>query len=322
MRLFGAVFALLSLMFVVPETTFAEQRPGPEATQHALDELANAVAQGKITLTPTPTPTLTPTLIPTATATAAVVIPEPTLSPSPTPIPLLPSASQDDPIHGYLRPSQFDGWLELAIPQGRWIVSGTCDLQEWDTVWFWNDGPDLFLNDCLIGNEAWVSDTPCNQDNDGSCDIQLDQSYWNYLGSLPTPVPTDTPQPIPTLLTHINVVSTVAPIRQPEPIHQPESTPVTRYVQSPPQQIIQTVVITKVTTATPTVTPTPTVTVTPSPTATSTPEPTETVVVESQGKQTKQYSWQDSAGDVAKVIGIVIIGCLAAITSIYVVTNR
>ena len=61
------------------------------ATAHAVDELANAVAQGKITLTPTPsaTPTLAPTVTPVrATATAVPADP-----PAPPTLPFPP----DDP---------------------------------------------------------------------------------------------------------------------------------------------------------------------------------------------------------------------------------
>lgn len=63
-------------------TVQAESRTPAEATAHALDELQNAVAQGKITLTPTPTPepTATWTSSPTATST-----PQPTDTPTSVP---------------------------------------------------------------------------------------------------------------------------------------------------------------------------------------------------------------------------------------------
>ncbi|HET7637953.1 MAG TPA: hypothetical protein VFK47_04355, partial [Ktedonobacteraceae bacterium] len=219
---FGVVLFGMILFLISPLSAAAEQRPGPEATQHALDELANAVAQGRITLTPTPTPTLTPTPIPTATATVTEVVPTVIMSPTATPVPVLPVATGDDPIQGYLRPT--DSWIELAIPQGRWFVySDTCDLQAWNTVWLWNNGQDTYLNDCHIDTSVWSSTTPCAQNDDGICDIQLDQSYWDYLGSLPTP--TETPVPSPTLLTHINVLSTVPPVRQTEPVVQPTLPP-------------------------------------------------------------------------------------------------
>ena len=59
------VIGLALLVFPAPVALADSGRTPAEATAHAIDELANAVAQGKITLTPTPSATPAPS--PTAT---------------------------------------------------------------------------------------------------------------------------------------------------------------------------------------------------------------------------------------------------------------
>lgn len=66
----GASVAVLVGLHAALTSVHADSITPAFATQHAQDELANAVAQGKVTLTPTPSPTLT--LTPTATATPTV----------------------------------------------------------------------------------------------------------------------------------------------------------------------------------------------------------------------------------------------------------
>jgi len=87
-KLLLPLLVLLGLGLLVVSPAWAETRTPPEATQHALDELANAIAQGKITFTPTPTATRTPTPQPSATATlepTATETPQPTATPVPEP---------------------------------------------------------------------------------------------------------------------------------------------------------------------------------------------------------------------------------------------
>lgn len=72
------------LLAVGGSPAYAAERTPAEATAHAREELANAIAQGRVTVTPTPTaiPTSTPTPVPTDQAT-----PEPSVAPTETPLP-------------------------------------------------------------------------------------------------------------------------------------------------------------------------------------------------------------------------------------------
>lgn len=68
---------------VLPGTVWAESAgASAAATQHAYEELQNAIAQGKVTLTPTPTMTPSPTFTVTPTSTPTLV---PTATPTPEP---------------------------------------------------------------------------------------------------------------------------------------------------------------------------------------------------------------------------------------------
>jgi hypothetical protein len=84
-----ALTAALTLLALIAAPAYADgPRTPSEATAHALEELANAIAQGKVTRTPTPAaPTLaaTATLSPTPTATSSPTdtpTPEPTATPT------------------------------------------------------------------------------------------------------------------------------------------------------------------------------------------------------------------------------------------------
>ncbi len=99
---------MLALAFAI--TLFAQAAPTPvypqnQATVHALEELANAIAQGRITRTPTPTvtPTATPTLtlIPTAVPVVPTVVsqPEPTATLAPC---WFTDETYGDPDNGYI----------------------------------------------------------------------------------------------------------------------------------------------------------------------------------------------------------------------------
>ena len=96
MKLPVLVLGVLALLVVAPAQLAEADSPGaaPAATQHALDELANAIAQGKITLTPTPSPTSTPS--PTATtAPTDTPVPLATATLVATPSPGLPAPAAD-----------------------------------------------------------------------------------------------------------------------------------------------------------------------------------------------------------------------------------
>ena len=248
------------------------ERPGASATAtaHALDELANAIAQGKITRTPTPTST--PTAVPTSTP-----IPPPADSPVPTatPDPPLPVPDVGQVVAAYVRPSPRDPsltWLEVATPQGRWAVLYDTALcvppAPWTNVW-------LALDDastrpitaersgtgmCALTQWSWTSDVPCATDDDGVCDAAADPAGW--------PLAADEPP------------SEVLAAPAPSPLPPPTAVPAPRVAPAPPtsaarmQVVVQTVVVTAV----PTDTPIPEPTATPRPAPTSSPLPTPTVV--------------------------------------------
>lgn len=79
---FLAALGVLGLVALIPAPVLADNRTPARATAHARDELANAIAQGKITLTPTATATSTPSPTSTPTVTSS-----PTLEPTETPVP-------------------------------------------------------------------------------------------------------------------------------------------------------------------------------------------------------------------------------------------
>ena len=196
----------LALVLTAPIAA-AETRTPAQATAHALDELANCRAQNRpdaAQICPTETPT--PTLSPTATLTpipAATPTDMPTDAPEPTvtPLPALPAPPPgDDPAPGYTRPLG-NGWLELALPQGRWAVYQADDcapqVDAWREAWLTTaDDGEVDLNAtgvaCGLVAAVWQSDAPCALDDQGVCQLVLDASYWDMLGRTPTAVPSDT----------------------------------------------------------------------------------------------------------------------------------
>jgi len=247
------------------------ERPGASATAtvHALDELANAIAQGKVTRTPTPTST--PTAVPTSTP-----VPPPADSPVPTATPDLPLPVPDvgQAVAAYVRPSPRDPsltWLEVATPQGRWAVLYDTALCEppapWTNVWLALDDAStrpitaerLGTGMCALAQWSWTSDVPCAADGDGVCDAAADPAGW--------PSAADEPP------------SEVLAALAPSPLPLPTAVPAPRVAPAPPtsaprmQVVVQTVVVTAV----PTDTPIPEPTATPRPAPTSSPLPTATV---------------------------------------------
>jgi hypothetical protein len=96
--------------------------------------------------------------------------------------------AQSPAPNAYLRPapdSTAPGWYELALPDGRWLIhSGECNFTPWTEVWYHTSDPRLAgLNDCPL--DAWIqlSDTPCALDERGVCNLELDQSYQDYVNS-------------------------------------------------------------------------------------------------------------------------------------------
>ena len=203
----------LVLILFLPGTALADTPA--QATAHAIDELANAIAQGKVTLTPTPTPTATPS--PTATPTPT---PAPSATPEPTstPEPSLPSVAFgfDPRLAGYVRPSnRLDpGWVELALPQGRWNVrlGGDCSGDDpldgaWmdvtvyavasnyvllDRGYLTNDGDREGMWVCPVLGVSWQSDTPCAWDEEGFCLAAADPAGWPPADAQPPPVAVQT----------------------------------------------------------------------------------------------------------------------------------
>jgi hypothetical protein len=291
------LLALLVVGFLIASAApaWADGLTPPEATQHALDELANCRAQRRPEC-PTSTATLTPTVVSTATLTPTPTgTPRPADTPSPTvtPAPSLPGLGGGEATAGYVRPSPLDpsgAWLELALPQGRWAVLYDASLcaapAPWTNVWLALDDqtgrPITADRDdgatCAVAQSTWSSDVPCAADEQGTCDVAFDDAYGNAIAqneptATDTPIPTNTavPQPTPTP-------------RPPAALAAATSTAEPRVAV-----VVQTVVgvVTGVPAATPVPSPTrlaasttgPTPTATSAPTSTNTPtlEPTSTV---------------------------------------------
>jgi hypothetical protein len=286
--------AMCALLLSTPHV-WAQTRTAPEATQHALDELANAIAQGKITRTPTPSATAP------AAPTSTPGPPPPTLQPptdTPRPVPgvaqepALPVPNVGQAVAAYVRPSPRDpsgNWLELALPSGRWAIlydSVLCTPPApWTNVWLaLDDQSDRPITAdragdgamCAVAHWSWSSDVPCAADDRGTCDVALDGAYWDAIPQL-EPAATDTPIPLP-------VPSPPAsPVRAPTPPAVPRPAPAAPPPAAAPQVevVVQTVVVV-ITAAPPTPVPTrtpPPPTATP-PSATQTPLPTTTATVE------------------------------------------
>jgi len=266
----------LAIVSLVPAASaaLAETRTSPQATQHALDELANCHAQRRPEC-PTATATATlPTLAPPVTATLP-----PTSTPAPTEIgqsptdPPLPLPMLGQATSGYVRPSPSnpnDRWLELAVPQGRWAVlyDTLCKAPTpWTNVWLaldeqsnrpiTADRDDKAL--CAVSQWSWSSAVPCAEDELGVCDIERDGAYWDALAQAdPAVAPTGTPTVVPTL--------------EPQPPAQSLS------ALSAPQIVVRTIVVVATAAPSPTPPPTPTQrhqsTATPMRTATSVPTST------------------------------------------------
>lgn len=202
----------LAAAFVLahPARVLAES-PGASAsaTAHAIDELHNAIAQGKVTLTPTVTPTVTST--PTAT-------PQPTNSPAPSETPTVTST----PGPPCWADDNGDKWL---------IVDGD--------VYFDTDGNPVQCPDPLKPHATELptpTDAPFIQPNvifptpqviirdvvrevvvyrDAPTDAPTDT---------PTGTPTDTPIPTPTLTSTPTATSTSSPTPTSTPTSRPTAT--------------------------------------------------------------------------------------------------
>ncbi|HEY1296603.1 MAG TPA: hypothetical protein VGJ60_26290 [Chloroflexota bacterium] len=242
---------------------WAESRTPAEATQHALDELANCRAQnrpGASQICPTETATATPTPRPTSTPQpAASATPVPMdVAPTGTPLPVMPVDG-----NGYTRPLD-DHWLELALQQGRWAVYQADDCHPHVDPWVnavtqVQDTGEVDLTseaaDCGLVVEQWLSNAPCSVNEQGACDVSADTSFWDMLSHLPTPTPPPAPSVAPTRA----AASSQA--------RQPASAP-----QVQVRAVVQTVVV--VVTAEPTDTPVSIETPAPSPTRPPTAGPT------------------------------------------------
>ena len=200
----AALVLLLGSVVLDVAPAQAESRTAPEATQHALDELANCLARHGAGYpagdcpTATPTPTVAALSAPSVTPTVTVT-PAPD-DPTPTPLPVLPVGGAS-----YTRPLD-EHWLELAVLQGRWAVYQTDDCNPRVSPWanavtqVQEDGEvDLISDaaDCGLVAEQWLSDTPCSVDDGGNCNVGADLSYWDWLSHMPTPTPTLVPAATP-----------------------------------------------------------------------------------------------------------------------------
>jgi hypothetical protein len=273
-----AALALLLGMALTGSPAVAQTRPSPAATQHALDELANAIAQGRVTLTATPSATATasPTTTPRPTVISPTDTPEPA---TPTPAPPQLVSGVGGAVAAYVRPSPNDSGgtgVELAVLYGRWEIQYDTALctppAPWTNVWLALDEqsnrPITVERDdtsamCAVAQWSWISDAPCAADDQGSCEVALDNGYLDALAQVE---PTDTEVPV---ATPVPLATAAAPT--PRPVLPPVVPPPPVVEPPPPEVRVQTVVV--LVTAVPTVTQVPTHTAV----ATSTPVPTSTV---------------------------------------------
>lgn len=235
---YAVAAALLLSMALSSGSAAAQTRTPPEATQHALDELANAMAQGKVTRAPTPSATATSS--PTSTPRPQPTAVPPTDTPVPTEIPRqnsepsLPVPNIGQSLSAYVRASPGDpdgAWLELALPQGRWAILYDTSLctqpSPWTNVWLARDEQKdrLVTIDrddaamCALAQWSWTSDVPCATDEEGTCDVERDGAYWDAIAQI-EPTPTETPMPI-------EPTATDAPIASPTPTPIPPAVPPT-----------------------------------------------------------------------------------------------
>ncbi len=250
-RLARVLAVLLISMALDTTPALAQTRTAPQATQHALDELANCRAQRRPEC---PQDTATPTLAPTSTPVPSPTwTPEPTDTPVPAPTePPLPMPPLGYAVAGYVRPTSRDAsgtWLELALPQGRWAILYDATLcappTAWTNVWLalddQSDRPITADRDdsamCAVAQWSWTSDVPCAADDQGICDVNLDGAYWDALsqaeptatdtpGVTPTPTPRRGAQPVPAAVPPPaaevrTVIQTVVVLVTAEPINTP-----------------------------------------------------------------------------------------------------
>ena len=266
------VVAVLASMALTTASVAAQSRPPAVATQHALDEFANCRAQQRPECpAETATPTLLPTPPPTPTPSPAPAPPRTeTPQPTATPEPGLPVSKLGQAVAAYVQPEPRDptgNWLQIALPQGRWAIRYDTTLcappGPWTNVW-------LALDDqsnraitadrddgatCAVSQSSWTSSVPCAHDDQGVCDVALDDAYLDVLAqTAPAAVAIDTPPP------------TLLPTPQPTELSQAAAT-------APPRIVVETVVVVVVATAAPTETPQPGPTPPPSPTPLPAPTP-------------------------------------------------
>ncbi|MES2360127.1 MAG: hypothetical protein V4529_17430 [Gemmatimonadota bacterium] len=304
-HLSGVLLGLV-LVLATAHAASAQSRTPPEATQHALDELANAIAQHKITVTPTPSPPPTSTPRPSATSAPVPTATDPPEDP-PTAEPVLPFGA--NPVGGYLRPTTLPNpaLYELALRQGRWDVDlGGCGLVGvWSPVWMFTQetnvvlaGVDYFAEldpalTCPIVGASWHSDTPCAQDDDGRCDVQQDGGYWDAQPQPTDPpaaetgAPVGAPPPTPTRVVARAAVQAAAA--------QPPAPRIVYQTAPTPEPVIVTVLATVLVVPTATPAPTRTPTLQPSPSSTATALPTSTQVPTLEPTATPGASVQQSS---------------------------
>ena len=284
---------LVSVALTSTSPAAAQTRAPPEATQHALDELANAIAQGRITRTPTPsaTPTPSPTITPKPTASSSTDTPTPAAT---TPVPTAPILVVSRTTPAYVRPIPGDPsetWLELALPQGRWAVQYDTALctppAPWTNVWLAmdeeSDRPITVVRDdasamCALALWSSASELACATDDHGDCDVEMDDGYASASGQVDSSA-TATPLPTP------NRLPRLAPT--PQPPVAPAALTASR--ERPVEVVVQTVVVVVTLVPTPTrivprtsipiATPTPTRTATLAPSPTLEPTPTDTLLL-------------------------------------------
>jgi hypothetical protein len=229
---------------------------------------------------------------------------------------------------GYMRPLD-DHWLELALQQGRWAVYQADDcsprVDAWVNVVTQVQGTgevDLLgeAADCGLVAERWLSDAPCSVNDQGTCDVSADTSFWDMLSHLPTATPALVPPVAPTR------AATQSQARQ----------PAAAVPQAQVRTVVQTVVVlvTAAPTETPLPTPTGAVVVTSSPTrtptatpivtSTATPSPIVAVAVPTRAQGAPDPSTQQQLASWDWTLTFEVLGIIIALAAavIWLVTRR
>jgi hypothetical protein len=231
--------------------------------------------------------------------------------------------------NGYTRPLD-DHWQEVALQQGRWAVYQADDCEGRVDPWvnvvtqIQDTGEVDLLGeaaDCGLVAERWLSDAPCSVNDQGTCDVSADTSFWDMLSHLPTATPTPVLPIAPTRAatqSQARQTATAVPQAQVRTVVQ---TVVVVVTAAPTETPLPTPTGAVVATSSPTRTPTATPTAMSSPTSTATPLPIVAVPTRAPGATDPSTQQQPASWD--WTLSFEILGIIAfAAAVVWLVTRR